>query len=93
MRKSSLTAGLLILLCANVLITAVLSCWYVQSIRTMRDVQKTAAADALSRNFVQSLANEAAEYAKKNPEMENLLKSYKPSQSPIVTNLSKPIAK
>jgi hypothetical protein len=59
----------------------------------MRDVQKTAAADAFSRNVVQSLANEAAEYAKKNPEMENLLKSYKPSPSPMVTNLSKPIIK
>jgi hypothetical protein len=93
MRKSSLTAGLLILLCANVLITAVLSCWYVQSIRRMRNVQAVAAAAAFNRNVVQSLANEAAEYAKKNPEMENLLKSYKPSPSPMVTNLSKPITK
>jgi hypothetical protein len=89
MRKSPLTTGLLVLLCVNVLGTAVLSCWYVQSIRRVRNLQAFVAAATYNRNIVQALANEAAEYAKKNPHMDHLLKSYKSSAPGATTNLIK----
>jgi hypothetical protein len=89
MRKGPLTTGLLVLLCANVLGTAILSCWYVQSIRRMRNLQAFVAAATYNRNIVQSLGSEAAEYAKKNPQMDNLLKSYKPSSPSNLTNQPK----
>lgn len=93
MRKSPLTVGLLVLLCANVLASAFLSCWYVRAIRRIGNLQKSAAVATYNRNIVQALANEAAEYAKKNPQMENLLKSYKPSSPATTTNLTRPITK
>jgi hypothetical protein len=59
----------------------------------MGNLQKSAAVATYNRNIVQALANEAAEYAKKNPQMENLLKSYKPSPPATTTNLTRPINK
>ena len=73
MKKSPLSAVLVALLSVSVLATAVLSCWYVQSIRQMRRLQVQVNAANYNRNFIQRLANDAAEYSKNNTRMEVLL--------------------
>ena len=75
MKKNHLTSALVILLSLSVLVTAVLSCWYVQSIRQMRQLQGQVANANYVRNIAQSLANGALEYSRKSPPMDALLKS------------------
>ena len=94
MKKSLLSTGLMSLLCVSVLATAVFCYCYIQSIRRMHRLQAVAAEAAFNRNRIQSLANEAAEYGKRNKAMEMLLQSMNRSaRSPASTNISRPTAK
>jgi predicted Holliday junction resolvase-like endonuclease len=94
MKKYLLSAGLVSLLCVSVLATAVFCYCYIQSIRRMHRLQAVAAEAAFNRNRIQSLANEAAEYGKRNKSMEMLLQSMNRSaRSPASTNISRPTAK
>ena len=56
-------------------------------------MQALAAEAAFNRNRIQSLANEAAEYGKRNKSMEILLQSMsRAARSPGSTNISRPTA-
>ena len=60
----------------------------------MHRMQAQAAEAAFNRNRIQALANEAAEYGKRNNSMEMLLQSMSRSaRSPASTNISRPAAK
>jgi hypothetical protein len=60
----------------------------------MHRLQAVAAEAAFNRNRIQSLANEAAEYGKRNKAMEMLLQSMSRSaRNPASTNISRPAAK
>jgi len=94
MKKGFLSTGLMSLLCVSVLATAVFCYCYIQSIRRMHRLQGAAAEAAFNRNRIQSLANEAAEYGKRNKSMEILLQSMsRSSRSPASTNISRPTTK
>ncbi|MEO8425566.1 MAG: hypothetical protein ABI651_00495 [Verrucomicrobiota bacterium] len=94
MKKHVLSTGLVSLLCVSVLATAVFCYCYIQSIRRMHRLQAVAAEAAFNRNRIQSLANEAAEYGKRNKSMELLLQSMSLSaRSPASTNSSRPAVK
>jgi hypothetical protein len=94
MRKNSFSTGLVSLLCVSVLATAVFCYCYIQSIRRMHRLQALAAEAAFNRNRIQSLANEAAEYGKRNKSMETLLQSMsRAARSPASTNISRPTAR
>ena len=94
MKKNLLSTGLVSLLCVSVLATAVFCYCYIQSIRRMHRLQAAAAEAAFNRNRIQTLANEAAEYGKRNKSMELLLQSMSHSaKSPASTNISKPAPK
>jgi hypothetical protein len=83
MKKSSVTSALVALLTLSVLVTAILSFWYVQSIRKLRIAQAQVTTATYNLNGVQALWNEATEFGKTNPRMVSLLKSIaQPPQAP-----------
>ena len=75
MQKSPLTAILLTVLLVNVLATAVLAFGYIWQMREAQRLQAQINSINQTRNLVQTLANEALEYSKRNPAIDPLLQS------------------
>lgn len=66
MQRSVISTVLIVLLSLSVLGTAVLSCWYVQSIRVRNRLHGQALEANRNRLVFQSLINDANEYGKSN---------------------------
>ena len=90
MKMNPVTALLVVLLSVMVLGTAGLTCWYVQLVRQWGRWQGLAAQASYRLNVAQALANDATEYAKRNPKMVALLQALQRKSQTGVTNVIMP---
>ena len=93
MKTTPVTTLLVVLLSVTVLGTAGLTSWYVQLVREWGNWQGMAAEANRRLTVAQSLANDAAEYAKRNPKMEALLQAVNRKPQTAVTNTAQPAGK
>ena len=96
MKNNPLTTVLLGVLTVSALLS-VGFCWrYVSNTRELRTLQTQASLINNNRTMINSLANDAVEYSKKNPAIDPILESVglKPSKSaPAATTTTKPATK
>lgn len=85
----TLTLGLF-LVCA--LYTVWLSVRYFFSVQELQQLQSQYVTVEQTRNAIQSLANEALEYSKKNPRIDPLLQQFEIKPKPGGTNAPAPVS-
>jgi hypothetical protein len=93
MRKNALTSLLVGLVALSVLATSGLAFLYVRSVQKLHRLQFQTAMANRNRSLINSLANDALEYSRRNPAIDPVLQSVglKPRPgSPAPQNLTKP---